>query len=103
YNVKRVIRIHELDQRFKATFGYWPANPKEPLLVDMEDSQFVGWTSKKSIKTKSPPCSKRERSTMFKTREVDNRMGNQFAGYVSLALTNCQTYVIDTTTLMAKE
>uniref|UniRef100_A0A915KTK7 Uncharacterized protein n=1 Tax=Romanomermis culicivorax TaxID=13658 RepID=A0A915KTK7_ROMCU len=30
-------------------------------------------------------------------------MGNQFAGYVSFALTNSQTYIIDTTTLMAKE
>uniref|UniRef100_A0A915KAW6 Uncharacterized protein n=1 Tax=Romanomermis culicivorax TaxID=13658 RepID=A0A915KAW6_ROMCU len=30
-------------------------------------------------------------------------MGNKFARYISFALTNGQTYVIDTTTLMAKE
>uniref|UniRef100_A0A915ITS7 Uncharacterized protein n=1 Tax=Romanomermis culicivorax TaxID=13658 RepID=A0A915ITS7_ROMCU len=30
-------------------------------------------------------------------------MGNQFARYVGYALTNGQTYVIDTTTLMAEE
>uniref|UniRef100_A0A915KYB2 Uncharacterized protein n=1 Tax=Romanomermis culicivorax TaxID=13658 RepID=A0A915KYB2_ROMCU len=35
YNIKRVVRIHELDQWFKATFGYWPANPKEPHMVDI--------------------------------------------------------------------
>uniref|UniRef100_A0A915JHW7 Uncharacterized protein n=1 Tax=Romanomermis culicivorax TaxID=13658 RepID=A0A915JHW7_ROMCU len=27
YNFKRVIRIHKLDQWFKGTFSYWPANP----------------------------------------------------------------------------
>uniref|UniRef100_A0A915JHT1 Uncharacterized protein n=1 Tax=Romanomermis culicivorax TaxID=13658 RepID=A0A915JHT1_ROMCU len=26
YNVKRVIQIHKLDQWFKGTFSYWPAN-----------------------------------------------------------------------------
>uniref|UniRef100_A0A915HE71 Uncharacterized protein n=1 Tax=Romanomermis culicivorax TaxID=13658 RepID=A0A915HE71_ROMCU len=35
YNIERVVRVHELDQWFKATSGYWPANPKEPVLVDM--------------------------------------------------------------------
>uniref|UniRef100_A0A915I696 Uncharacterized protein n=1 Tax=Romanomermis culicivorax TaxID=13658 RepID=A0A915I696_ROMCU len=35
YNIKRIIRVHELDQCFKGTFGYWLANPKEPILVDM--------------------------------------------------------------------
>uniref|UniRef100_A0A915K0C2 Uncharacterized protein n=1 Tax=Romanomermis culicivorax TaxID=13658 RepID=A0A915K0C2_ROMCU len=35
YNIKRVIGVHEPDQWFKETFGYWPANPKEPILVDM--------------------------------------------------------------------
>uniref|UniRef100_A0A915JY38 Uncharacterized protein n=1 Tax=Romanomermis culicivorax TaxID=13658 RepID=A0A915JY38_ROMCU len=42
-------------------------------------------------------------AALFKTREVDNPMGKQFAGYVSFALTNGQTYIIDTTSLMGKE
>uniref|UniRef100_A0A915L6Z8 C2H2-type domain-containing protein n=1 Tax=Romanomermis culicivorax TaxID=13658 RepID=A0A915L6Z8_ROMCU len=29
------IIVHELNQWFKGTFGYWRANPKEPVLVDM--------------------------------------------------------------------
>uniref|UniRef100_A0A915IGL1 Uncharacterized protein n=1 Tax=Romanomermis culicivorax TaxID=13658 RepID=A0A915IGL1_ROMCU len=33
--IKRVVRIHELDQWFEAAFGYWPANLKEPLMVDI--------------------------------------------------------------------
>uniref|UniRef100_A0A915KM03 Uncharacterized protein n=1 Tax=Romanomermis culicivorax TaxID=13658 RepID=A0A915KM03_ROMCU len=35
YNVKRVVRVNELDQWFKATFEYWSANPKEPHMVDI--------------------------------------------------------------------
>uniref|UniRef100_A0A915JQ00 Uncharacterized protein n=1 Tax=Romanomermis culicivorax TaxID=13658 RepID=A0A915JQ00_ROMCU len=36
-------------------------------------------------------------------REVDNPMGKEFARYVSFTLTNGQTYIIDTITLMVKE
>uniref|UniRef100_A0A915L444 Uncharacterized protein n=1 Tax=Romanomermis culicivorax TaxID=13658 RepID=A0A915L444_ROMCU len=36
-------------------------------------------------------------------REIDNPMGKVFARYLSLAITNSQTYVINTTTLMIKE
>uniref|UniRef100_A0A915JKQ4 Uncharacterized protein n=1 Tax=Romanomermis culicivorax TaxID=13658 RepID=A0A915JKQ4_ROMCU len=36
-------------------------------------------------------------------REVDNRMGKQFTRYISFALMNSQSYVIDTTSLMEKE
>uniref|UniRef100_A0A915I7C9 Uncharacterized protein n=1 Tax=Romanomermis culicivorax TaxID=13658 RepID=A0A915I7C9_ROMCU len=39
----------------------------------------------------------------FKMREVDNPMGKQFVCYISLVLTNGQTYVIDTTGLMEME
>uniref|UniRef100_A0A915JAJ6 Uncharacterized protein n=1 Tax=Romanomermis culicivorax TaxID=13658 RepID=A0A915JAJ6_ROMCU len=42
-------------------------------------------------------------ATLWKTREVDNRKGNQFAGYIRFAITNDQTHVIDTTGLMEKE
>uniref|UniRef100_A0A915IV82 Uncharacterized protein n=1 Tax=Romanomermis culicivorax TaxID=13658 RepID=A0A915IV82_ROMCU len=42
-------------------------------------------------------------ATLFKMREVDNPMGNKFAPYISFTLTNSQTYIIDTTTLMGKE
>uniref|UniRef100_A0A915IEG8 Uncharacterized protein n=1 Tax=Romanomermis culicivorax TaxID=13658 RepID=A0A915IEG8_ROMCU len=35
YNIKGLVRVHELDQWFKGTFGYWWANPKEPVLIDM--------------------------------------------------------------------
>uniref|UniRef100_A0A915I2E8 Uncharacterized protein n=1 Tax=Romanomermis culicivorax TaxID=13658 RepID=A0A915I2E8_ROMCU len=41
--------------------------------------------------------------TLLKTRKVDNLMGKQFAIYVGFALTNDQTYLIDTTGLMEKE
>uniref|UniRef100_A0A915KVB2 Uncharacterized protein n=1 Tax=Romanomermis culicivorax TaxID=13658 RepID=A0A915KVB2_ROMCU len=41
YNVKWVIRIHKLDQWFKGTFRYWPANPKEPVLVDIRKASQV--------------------------------------------------------------
>uniref|UniRef100_A0A915HV80 Uncharacterized protein n=1 Tax=Romanomermis culicivorax TaxID=13658 RepID=A0A915HV80_ROMCU len=50
YNIKRVVRIHELEQWFKATFGYWPANPKEPILVDMV-SQTVQAGGSGQVKT----------------------------------------------------
>uniref|UniRef100_A0A915J776 Uncharacterized protein n=1 Tax=Romanomermis culicivorax TaxID=13658 RepID=A0A915J776_ROMCU len=42
-------------------------------------------------------------AALFKMREVDNPMGKQFAQYVSFALTNGQTYVINTTCLLEKE
>uniref|UniRef100_A0A915J978 Uncharacterized protein n=1 Tax=Romanomermis culicivorax TaxID=13658 RepID=A0A915J978_ROMCU len=41
YNIKQVIRVHELNHWFKGTFGYWPANPKEPVLVDMGKASLV--------------------------------------------------------------
>uniref|UniRef100_A0A915KWE9 Uncharacterized protein n=1 Tax=Romanomermis culicivorax TaxID=13658 RepID=A0A915KWE9_ROMCU len=63
YNVKRVLRIHELDQWFEATFGCWPTNPKEP--------RMCGFDIKKVLQDKV--------AALFKRREVDNPMGNKFA------------------------
>uniref|UniRef100_A0A915KM01 Uncharacterized protein n=1 Tax=Romanomermis culicivorax TaxID=13658 RepID=A0A915KM01_ROMCU len=42
-------------------------------------------------------------AALFKTREVDNLIGKQFARYISFALISGQTYVIDTTSLMENE
>uniref|UniRef100_A0A915KJL4 Uncharacterized protein n=1 Tax=Romanomermis culicivorax TaxID=13658 RepID=A0A915KJL4_ROMCU len=82
HNVKRVVRIHELDQWFKGTFGYWPANPKEPVLLDI-------W------KARHPVCrfnvkkiGQDKVAALFKTTEVDNPSGKQFACYISFALSN---------------
>uniref|UniRef100_A0A915L8R4 Uncharacterized protein n=1 Tax=Romanomermis culicivorax TaxID=13658 RepID=A0A915L8R4_ROMCU len=110
-NVKRVVRVHELDQWFKETFGYWPANPKEPILVDLgRASQVLQYVRDVSIFRGHPVCgfyvekvNQDKVATLFKTREVKNLMGNQFAQYISFVLTNGQTYVINTTGFMEKE
>uniref|UniRef100_A0A915IAC0 Uncharacterized protein n=1 Tax=Romanomermis culicivorax TaxID=13658 RepID=A0A915IAC0_ROMCU len=110
YNVKRVIRIHELDQWFKGTSGYWLANPNEPVLVDIgETSLVLKFIQENSIFQGHPFCgyvvekiSQDKVSTLFKMREVDNPLGKQLAHYISFALTNGQMYVIDTTGLMEK-
>uniref|UniRef100_A0A915IB74 Uncharacterized protein n=1 Tax=Romanomermis culicivorax TaxID=13658 RepID=A0A915IB74_ROMCU len=94
YNVKWVVRVHKLDQWFKATFGYWPANLKEPVLVDIGKASQVLFLEK--IHQDKVPA-------YFKMKDVDNPMGKQFARYVSFALTNGQFYVINTTGLMEKE
>uniref|UniRef100_A0A915IXR2 Uncharacterized protein n=1 Tax=Romanomermis culicivorax TaxID=13658 RepID=A0A915IXR2_ROMCU len=109
-NVKRVIRVHKLDQWFKATFGYWPANPKEPILVDMgKVGQILHYIREVSIFRRQPVCgfdvkkvNPDKVTTLFKMREVDNPLGKQFARFVSFALTHHQTYVIHTTDLMQK-
>uniref|UniRef100_A0A915JV91 Uncharacterized protein n=1 Tax=Romanomermis culicivorax TaxID=13658 RepID=A0A915JV91_ROMCU len=110
YNRKRVVRVHELDQWFKATFGYWPSNSKEPILVDMgKVGQVLHYIQEVSIFRGQPVCGfdvekvhQDKVAAFFKMREVNNQMGNQFAQYVSFVLTNSQTYVIDTRALMAK-
>uniref|UniRef100_A0A915HWS3 Uncharacterized protein n=1 Tax=Romanomermis culicivorax TaxID=13658 RepID=A0A915HWS3_ROMCU len=57
YNIKRAIRVHELDQWFKGTFGYWPANPKEPILVDIgKASQLLEYVREVSMFRGHPVC-----------------------------------------------
>uniref|UniRef100_A0A915J9T8 Uncharacterized protein n=1 Tax=Romanomermis culicivorax TaxID=13658 RepID=A0A915J9T8_ROMCU len=49
YNIQRVVQVHMLDQWFKPTFGYWPANPKEPILIDMGNvSQLLEYVQEQS-------------------------------------------------------
>uniref|UniRef100_A0A915HNM6 Uncharacterized protein n=1 Tax=Romanomermis culicivorax TaxID=13658 RepID=A0A915HNM6_ROMCU len=84
YNVKWVARVHQLDQWFIGTFGYWPANPKEPILsVEKINQDKV--------------------AAMFKRRELHNPMGKPFAQYISFTLMNGQSYIIHTTGLIEKE
>uniref|UniRef100_A0A915KRZ9 Uncharacterized protein n=1 Tax=Romanomermis culicivorax TaxID=13658 RepID=A0A915KRZ9_ROMCU len=87
YNLKRVVRVHELDQWFKATFRYWPANPKEPILVDLgKASQVLHYIGEVSIFRGHPVCGfdvekvhQDKVVALFKMREVDNPIGKQFA------------------------
>uniref|UniRef100_A0A915KGU0 Uncharacterized protein n=1 Tax=Romanomermis culicivorax TaxID=13658 RepID=A0A915KGU0_ROMCU len=89
YNIKSVVRIHELNQWFKATFGYWPSNPKEPVLVDMgKVGQILHYIREILIFRGQPVCgfdiekvNPDKVTALFKTREVDNPMGKQFARY----------------------
>uniref|UniRef100_A0A915ID19 16S/18S rRNA aminocarboxypropyltransferase Tsr3 C-terminal domain-containing protein n=1 Tax=Romanomermis culicivorax TaxID=13658 RepID=A0A915ID19_ROMCU len=100
-----------LDQWFKATFRYWPANPKEPILIDIgKASQLLEYVQEVSIFRGHPVCgfnvekiNQDKVAALFKMREVDNPLGGQFAPYISFALTNGQSYIIDTTGLMEKE
>uniref|UniRef100_A0A915J8Q7 Uncharacterized protein n=1 Tax=Romanomermis culicivorax TaxID=13658 RepID=A0A915J8Q7_ROMCU len=95
YNVKRVIRIHELDQWFKGTFRYWIPNPKEPVLL--ENGKPLEFVEEVSIFRGHPVCgfdaekiNQDKVATLFKMRDVDNPLAKQFAHYISFALTNGQ-------------
>uniref|UniRef100_A0A915I9B3 Uncharacterized protein n=1 Tax=Romanomermis culicivorax TaxID=13658 RepID=A0A915I9B3_ROMCU len=96
---------------FQKAFRYWPANPKEPILVDMvKFSQLREYVWKVSIFRGHSVCgfdvekiNQNKVATLFKRREVDNPLGTQFIRYISFTLMNSQIYIIDTTGLMEKE
>uniref|UniRef100_A0A915IPH9 Uncharacterized protein n=1 Tax=Romanomermis culicivorax TaxID=13658 RepID=A0A915IPH9_ROMCU len=71
-----------MDQWFKGTFGYWLANPKEPVLVDMGNVSQLLELSKKGHQVCGFDVAKVNQdkvAALFKMREVDNPMGKQFA------------------------
>uniref|UniRef100_A0A915KNK0 Uncharacterized protein n=1 Tax=Romanomermis culicivorax TaxID=13658 RepID=A0A915KNK0_ROMCU len=73
-------------------------------------SQLLEYVGEVSIFRGHPVCGFDVKKTnqdkvvaLFKTREVDNLKGKQFARYISFMLRNGQTYIINTTGLMEKE